>query len=86
MNPIAFGRLFTLSKVNELSNDFDYIVAYEFWKRFSSLLDSLSVTYSRASEHHCNPKQSGTIIRHKNAADDSWATCQQSSHITHHCR
>lgn len=64
MNRIAFGRLFTLSKVNELSNDFDYIVAYEFWKRFSSLLDSLSVTYSRASEHHCNPKQSGTIIRH----------------------
>lgn len=30
MNLIAFGRLFTLSKVNELSNGFDYIVAYDF--------------------------------------------------------
>lgn len=71
MNLIAFGGLFTLSKVNELSNDFNYSVAYVCWNRFSSLLDSLSVIYSRASEHHCNPKQSGTIIRHKNASDDS---------------
>ena len=83
MNLIAFARLFTLSIVNELSNDFDCIVAYESWNRFSSLLDSLSVTQSRASERHRNPKQSGTITRHKNAADDSWATCQPNNHITH---